>query len=366
MIDFTSSLYLGMKHSSRELTGWDQLTPGVPAALQEPVIGKDVANTIAKMQGLDSGLLAPSTLHLFFDLYGLLSRLKVTLFIDEEIYPVSLYGVERSIISRKNVFRFHHLDAGNIAVMVNRFLDKSGIPVILTDGWCTRCGKTASIDTYMSIVKPAGGWVIVDDTQAFGILGKREDAFNTYGKGGGGILKWMNVSGENIITLTSLAKGFGVPVAAICGSQPFIKKFALYSETRVNSSQTNFAVLNAAVNALRQNSKNGDQIRKKLLQNILYLKRNMHRLNIDILGNQFPAQFIRYLTNQKVSDLYYYLLFNKIKTVMVAPHLDQMPAMCINITADHTEDDIDQLIKVVWNFLKKGIKHQPTYENIAD
>ncbi len=52
MMDFTSSLYLGMKHSSKELNGWQQLTTGMPAALDEADLALQVGNYVAGMQGL--------------------------------------------------------------------------------------------------------------------------------------------------------------------------------------------------------------------------------------------------------------------------------------------------------------------------
>ena len=55
MIDFTSSLYLGMKHSSTELNGWQRLTTGVPAALWESTLGTQVGDHVAGMQGLKKG-----------------------------------------------------------------------------------------------------------------------------------------------------------------------------------------------------------------------------------------------------------------------------------------------------------------------
>ena len=38
MLDFTSSLYLGMRHASRDLRPWDSLTRGMPAALVPPAL----------------------------------------------------------------------------------------------------------------------------------------------------------------------------------------------------------------------------------------------------------------------------------------------------------------------------------------
>ena len=41
MLDFTSALYLGLEHASRELPAWDRLTLGKPAALEpQPGAGR--------------------------------------------------------------------------------------------------------------------------------------------------------------------------------------------------------------------------------------------------------------------------------------------------------------------------------------
>src|SRR4051812_45921214 len=111
MVDFTSSLYLGMKHASRELTPWPQLTTGLPAALSEPVESKQLGQQIARLQGLEKGVSAPSTLHLYWDLFGFLGKQKISVFIDEAVYPVSRYGIERLQVKGIPIYTFRHLDA---------------------------------------------------------------------------------------------------------------------------------------------------------------------------------------------------------------------------------------------------------------
>src|SRR6478735_7539553 len=134
MIDFTSSLYLGMKHSSAELPGWPQLTTGVPAALSESAQSKYVGKYIAQMQGLEMGMTAPSTLHLYWDLFELLSKQKITVFIDEEIYPVSKYGIEKLIVKNIPTYRFKHLNASDLYNRLSKNLQRGTMPIVLTDG----------------------------------------------------------------------------------------------------------------------------------------------------------------------------------------------------------------------------------------
>src|SRR5215210_5420046 len=175
MIDFTSSLYLGMKHASDELSHWSQLTTGVPAALHEPLLSKQISQYIAQMQGLQKGVSAPSTLHLYYDLFEFLGNRRITLFIDEHVYPISKCGIEKLQVKRVPIYSFRHLNENHLFELVREKLRRSTVPIVITDGWCSLCGKPAPIKNYSKIVNRFGGHIIIDDTQAFGILGERSN-----------------------------------------------------------------------------------------------------------------------------------------------------------------------------------------------
>jgi 8-amino-7-oxononanoate synthase len=71
VLNFTSALYLGLRHPSWSLRPWAQLTTGAPAALAPPPGARMVADMLAALQGCERAALAPSTLHLFWDLFGM-------------------------------------------------------------------------------------------------------------------------------------------------------------------------------------------------------------------------------------------------------------------------------------------------------
>jgi len=73
MADFTSALYLGLRHGAGSLRPWARLTTGRPAALADPPGAREVAGALAALAGCGAGSLAPSTLHLFWDLFGVLA-----------------------------------------------------------------------------------------------------------------------------------------------------------------------------------------------------------------------------------------------------------------------------------------------------
>ncbi len=346
MIDFTSSLYLAMKHESAELLKWSQLTTGVPAALYEPKQSKKISLTIAQMQGLEMGCLAPSTLHLYWGLYGFLSNQKITVFIDEKAYPVSRYGVERLSVKKVPVYLFNHLNANHLAELIKGKLQKYSTPIVITDGWCTQCGQIAPIEDYAKLVSPLGGNIIIDDTQAFGILGEKiTNAM--YGNGGGGTLKWLNVSNPCIISIISLAKGFGVPMAVLSGNKTFISQLIENSETRVTSSPVSIAHICAGINALSINCASGDQRRRKLLTNVFLLKKAISQSGIQLRGGIFPVQCTCNLKPDKSRKLFEKLKTNGIKTVLVSGHDTSCPVLCFLINCNNEEEEFQVLLSTL-------------------
>src|SRR5262245_45621806 len=94
MLDFTSALYLGLRHPSAALAPWQALSAGRPAALAETAGAGAVAAKLARLAGCEAGTLLPSTLHLFWDLFASLPNHAV-FYVDSGAYPVARWGVER-------------------------------------------------------------------------------------------------------------------------------------------------------------------------------------------------------------------------------------------------------------------------------
>src|ERR1700691_4652006 len=96
MLDFTSALYLGFEHASWSLPGWDRLTLGKPAALEEVPGTLQAQRELAALTGCERVVLGASTLHLFCDLFAMLARRKVAIWIDEAAYPIARWGTDRA------------------------------------------------------------------------------------------------------------------------------------------------------------------------------------------------------------------------------------------------------------------------------
>jgi 8-amino-7-oxononanoate synthase len=139
-------------------------------------------------------------------------------------------------------------------------------------------------------VREFGGQLILDDTQAVGILGRAPRARAPYGEGGGGSLRRHEIASPDVFLVSSLGKGFGVPMAMLGGSAVAIERFEARSATRVHCSPPSFVDLHAAAQALLLNSRSGDRLRRRLAHLVRRLHRGLREIGLPTARSLFPVQ----------------------------------------------------------------------------
>jgi 8-amino-7-oxononanoate synthase len=343
VIDLTSSLYLGLRHDSRRVPSWAQLTTGKPAALAVAPAAGTVAQALAGLIGTQAATLAPSTLHAFWDLFAAIDAREIH--VDAGTYPIAWWGAERAHSCGAIVQPFRHHDPAALrrAVAANgRDRDSgSGRLVVLADGFCPGCGRVAPIGSYLDIVAPLGGLVVVDDTQALGVLGA-QTAGQPFGGGGGGTSRWLKLSSPHLLVVSSLAKGFGVPVATVAGSQAIVRRYVARSETRVHCSPPSNAHLHAAIEALRINALRGDALRRRLARLVSQLRSMLGALGVPLTPGLFPVQSVGADSGLDLEMVHLRLAELGVKTVLNRPRCRPGIALTFIVTAAHRETDLIQ------------------------
>ena len=343
MLDFTSSLYLGFEHPSSDLPAWPQLTLGKPAALEElPGIPR-LERELASLAGCEQSVVGHSTLHLFWDLFGILANRDVSIFLDRGAYPIAHWGAERAAISgvRVRTFPPHNVTALRWA------LSSAGRnrPVIVTDGFSPSSGTAAPLADYADLAGSRGGLVVVDDTQALGVFGSSGVGGSPFGKGGGGSLQKFGLTTSGIVVVSSLAKAFGVPIAMLGGSAALVKEFREDSQTRVHCSPPSAAEVGAAFHALKENRRVGDAVRCGLGQRVTYFRRGLKSLGILASRTLFPVQPLRLPHDMNVRAFYEELLEGGIQSILHR-NPDNGDVQCsFVLTARHRLIDIDNALE---------------------
>ncbi|MEW6291643.1 MAG: aminotransferase class I/II-fold pyridoxal phosphate-dependent enzyme [Thermodesulfobacteriota bacterium] len=357
MLDFSSSLYLGMRHPHAVLAPWGWLSLGKPAALEEPPGSRELAYGFAELTGCQNGVFAPSTLHLFWDIFGMLGE-KV-IFQDDGAYPVMRWGVARAECRGSKVFGFRHGDPDHLQKVMRRQMQPKRKPVVVADGFCPGCGQPVPLGEYLAVVRNYDGCLLIDDTQTLGVLGKSPSRRDPYGEGGGGSLQWHGLQGPDILAASSLAKGFGVPVAFLGSDPEAMKQFIRKSETRMYCSPPSAAVLHAAAHALNRNRLRGDELRGDLLDRIRRFRGKLLTIGLQTLSPFFPVQTIAGLSGAMAIKAHRDLHARGIKTVLHAPHGNRGNRLSFIITASHCYEDIDLAVEMLASLLRRYVHQKP-------
>jgi len=340
MLDFTSALYLGLRHAHRALRPWSQLTTGRPAALEPAPEAVGVAQDLAQLVGCERAVLAPSTLHLYWDLFDVLANDRIAIYADAGTYPIARWGIERAAAKGIRTATFQAHDPIALASLLHNDEHAGCRPIVVTDGVCTATGRTAPLPDYLKLVRERNGYLVIDDTQALGLLGKHPTQDVAYGLGGAGTPAWHRVEGPELILGSSLAKGFGAPVAVLAGSAEMIAKFEGLSATRVHCSPPSLAAISAAQCALAVNEQQGDGLRSHLAKLLRHFRDGLRRIGLSALGGLFPVQTLKPIPGADPGRLYRQLLGFGIRAVLRSARNRFGAAVSFLITALHTRSDI--------------------------
>jgi 8-amino-7-oxononanoate synthase len=339
VLDFTAALYLGLRHGSARLDPWPRLTSGVPAAVAEPHPWGEVSAELARLTGVERATLARSTLHAFFDLFVILAEEgPMQIAFDSGAYAIARWGAERAAGRGVPLAAFAHHDPGALLRTLGRLPWLR--PVVVADGFCPGCGRAAPLPAYLEIARRRGGRLVVDDTQGLGVLGESPSARAPLGAGGGGTARRLEVGGPDVILVSSLAKGFGVPAAMVGGGEGDVARFESASATRLHCSPPSFADLHAARRALRVNQAYGDRLRSRLTGLIASFRDGIARLGFTPGPAIFPVQVLQPPRGLAPEALHRRLLGLGVRTLILRPACRPLPSIGFIITARHNAAQI--------------------------
>ena len=290
MRDFASAHYLGMNHPLPSLASNCPLTTGRPAVADYGTMTAAIRSGLRSLLRVDHLTIRRSTLHAFVDYYRGLSARDDAIILDRNAYPLQRSAVEMAR-GRGVPVRLVDLHArGALRLAVREAAGSGRRPYLGTDGYCPRCGVPIDYKNLLDTLRPYGGVLVVDDTQSSGVLGAGPSSGRPWGEGGGGSHVHAGVERDgNLVVVTSFAKGFGAPVAAI-GTN---RRLALPAEsggTETHASGPTNADYLALHRALAMNRRDGNQRRAALLENVRLFRHVVRSRGRLPRGGLFPVQ----------------------------------------------------------------------------
>ncbi|NRR31196.1 pyridoxal phosphate-dependent aminotransferase family protein [Oxalobacteraceae bacterium] len=350
MSDFSSALYLGMRHPWAEAggwsgaAGWPALTLGKPAALEEAPCAQTLAARLARLQGCAAAVLLPSTLHLFWDLFGMLAQEPLAVLIDAGAYPIARWCAQRMALAGWPQRVFRHGCAAALAALVRQLRQSGRRPLILADGYSPGQAAPPPLAAYAAIAADAGGYLVLDDTQVLGVCGVD----------GGGSLRPEGrpaLAGRQILVGASLAKGFGVPLAVLGGSAALLRRFDAASQTRRHCSPPALATVAAAHQALRINRHSGGRLRGLLWERVRQWRQGLARLGIAGGGGRFPVQTVALTPGTDAPALQAALARAGVNAL--AQQVGGAASLVFLLRADHRPEEIDCALGALAQLLRR-------------
>jgi 8-amino-7-oxononanoate synthase len=224
--------------------------------------------------------------------------------------------------------------------------------VVLADGFCPGCGEAAPARAYLFAVRRFGGLLVLDDTQALGILGASPAPAQPYGRGGGGSLRWHGLRAADVLIAGSLAKAFGAPLAALAGPRALVRRFDDGSETRVHCSPPSSAALAAAAHALDVNQLHGDALRLRLARLVRRFRCTLHGAGIATVGGGFPVQTLALPPAVDVPAVHERLLKAGVRAVLHRARGRGQTQLSFLVTAAHRAEEVDAAASAVARVLR--------------
>jgi 8-amino-7-oxononanoate synthase len=200
---------------------------------------------------------------------------------------------------------------------------------------------------YVEAIRSKRGCLVVDDTQALGILGTGRRAAQPYGFGGSGSLRWNDVDASGVIVVSSLAKGFGVPLAVLAGDPSVVRRFESVSQTRIHCSPPSVAVVRAAERALQLNRTQGDPLRARLWQTVAQFRDGVAKAGWHADGGCFPVQTLQSQRGVHALALHQHLLRSGIRTVLHHGRTDAAVSLSFLITTRHRPEDMESVARII-------------------
>ena len=158
------------------------------------------------------------------------------------------------------------------------------------------------------------------------------------------MLPRLQVGGPDVLVISSLAKGFGAPLAALSGSRSAVQRFKAKSETLVHCSPPALPAIRAAQQALRANRRHGDRLRLRLAGLVTRFRQRAKSAGLRFTGGLFPVQTLAPASNADTRRLHEQLLHRGIRTVLRRALHGPGLRISFVITARHTSEAVDRAI----------------------
>ncbi len=209
--------------------------------------------------------------------------------------------------------------------------------LIVTDGVFSMDGDLAPLDQIVELAEEYDAMIMIDDAHGDGVLGKD----------GRGIIDHFGLEGRVDIDMGTLSKAFGCLGGYIAGNKELREYLIHTARSFIYTTAHPPAVAAAAMEAVRMIQDEPHHLRQ-LWENTRYFKKGMSVLGFDIGHSRTPITPVMAGESRTAVELSR-LLFEEglfAKPIVFPLVAKDKARVRINVTAQHTMDDLDEALEI--------------------
>jgi len=273
---------------------------------------------------------------------GVLSALaqKGDLIFSDELNHASI--IDGARLSRADVVVYGHRDVEDLEKKIAG-KHTGGLKIIVSDAVFSMDGDPAPLAGLVDLARRYGAIVYLDEAHSFGLMGK----------GGRGLAFQEQVDDKVDIRLVTFGKAMGLCGAVVLASSDVISLVTNTARSLLYSTSMPSYIARSAMASLDQIEK-GDEVRKKLRQNVRLFRELSIAAGLEITDSVSPIQPLITGTEQRglrasrmMLDRGYFI--QAIRPPTVAPGTSRLR---ITLSALHTQKQISGLIENLCDVLK--------------
>lgn len=303
------------------------------------LLHEELEKKIARFKGTESALVFNSGYAANTGIIPALAEKGDAIFSDKLNHASIVDGCR---LSRAKTYIYKHKDTDHLENLIRK--TKAKRKIIVTDSVFSMDGDIAPLKELYELCftlnslpsAPCSLLLYIDDAHATGVLGK-----------GKGSLEHFGIKPEPwIIQMGTFSKALGSFGAFVAGSKDTIEFILNTARSFIFSTALPPCIIAASIAALELIEKKPVLI-KKLWSNRNKTAKGLTKLGYDIMGSETPIIPVKTGSIENTLKTSLYLLKKGIFAPAIRPPSVTMPRIRITVTAAHTDEDIEKLIKAL-------------------
>lgn len=333
---YISNDYLGMSQRQETIeAGIEALRKYGTGACAAQAIGgyldihKRLEKEIAEFVGQEDAILFSSGFGANTGLLRAILGKNDIAYVDSYIHTSATSGLRGT-----NIKHIGHNDLEYLDMILGKEEGVYKTRLVIIDGVYSQNGDLSKLPEYISVCKKHNCLLMMDDAHGIGVMGKN----------GRGTAEHFDCLGKVDIITGTFSKSFGCVGGFVAASSKMIEYLRFYADSNVFSAAITPQVTGSILKALEL-IKTKPEIRKKLWDNVNYLRKRLQSVGFDIGQSESPIFPVMVRDNEKVYKIADMLQKKRIfASGIVYPAVRTKEARIrISLLASHDIDQLEQL-----------------------